>query len=58
MPARSTNVYTQSLVASLIANHGYDEALRRGRKMSEIVREKFTWENAARRFMEIVKEVT
>jgi len=35
--------------------HNYEAALEKGRKMSEIIRGRFTWAEAARRFIEIVE---
>lgn len=35
----------------------YDEALRRGRKASNRIHSKFTWERSARRLKEIIKDV-
>lgn len=36
--------------------YGYDEALRRGRKMSEIIHRDFTWEQSALKFLEAVTD--
>jgi glycosyltransferase involved in cell wall biosynthesis len=35
--------------------HGYDEALARGRRASEKIRQKFTWEIAARKFLSVAE---